>query len=69
MGLSAMYDNHGDIVEWYVISREKNAVDEAGEPYATTVSGCGSVRMAGYSSLLKTNCKTLDVRRHNASRL
>lgn len=31
--LSAMYDNHGDIIEWYVDITRKNAIDEEGKPY------------------------------------
>jgi predicted RNA-binding protein associated with RNAse of E/G family len=31
--LSAVYDNHGDIIEWYVDITKKNAIDEEGDPY------------------------------------
>ena len=32
-GLCAIYDNHGDIVEWYFDIVRKNTVDEEGSPY------------------------------------
>jgi predicted RNA-binding protein associated with RNAse of E/G family len=31
--MSAMYDNHGDIIEWYVDITRKNTIDEEGNPY------------------------------------
>jgi len=31
--LHAMYDENGDIIEWYFDITKKNAVDEAGKPY------------------------------------
>ena len=31
--LSAMYDNHGNIIEWYFDITRENAVDEDGNPY------------------------------------
>jgi len=31
--LCAMYDNHGNIIEWYFDITRKNAVDEEGSPY------------------------------------
>ena len=31
--LWAMYDDHGDIIEWYFDITRKNAVDEDGKPY------------------------------------
>lgn len=31
--LSALYDENGDIIEWYVDITKKNAVDDEGNPY------------------------------------
>ena len=31
--VSAMYDQHGEIIEWYFDITRKNAVDDKGEPY------------------------------------